>query len=274
VKRPDFLAIGHIARDLLQGDYRWGGTVAYSALTAKNLGLDTAVVTSAGPEFDSQTVLQGTQVVNIPSSVTTTFRNTYDGGTRTQHLFQLASKIGPQAVPLSWRDAPIVLLGPLNHELEQGLWELFPHSLLGLTPQGLLRAWDEDGRVHLVVGDGVKRALQGVGVVILSREDLVEGLWPHLGSVPMVVITKGAEGANLYYEGQEHHFLAYEVQEIEPTGAGDVFAAAFLIKYHQTKDPFQSTRFANFAASFCVTRPGLEGIPSEEELKGWPEALP
>ena len=47
-ERPDFLAIGHVTRDLLPGDtFTLGGTVTFAALTAQHLGLTSAVVTRA-----------------------------------------------------------------------------------------------------------------------------------------------------------------------------------------------------------------------------------
>ena len=46
--RPDFLAIGHVTRDLLPGGaFTLGGTVTFAALTARHLGLASAVVTCA-----------------------------------------------------------------------------------------------------------------------------------------------------------------------------------------------------------------------------------
>ena len=48
---PEFLAIGHVARDLLpNGGWRLGGTVTFAAFTAQRLGLRAAIVTSASPE--------------------------------------------------------------------------------------------------------------------------------------------------------------------------------------------------------------------------------
>ena len=45
---PDFLAIGHAAKDLDgDGGFTIGGTVTYAAATARRLGLRAAVVTSA-----------------------------------------------------------------------------------------------------------------------------------------------------------------------------------------------------------------------------------
>ena len=46
----DYLVIGHVAHDLTPEGPRLGGTVAYSALTARALGLRVGVVTAAGEE--------------------------------------------------------------------------------------------------------------------------------------------------------------------------------------------------------------------------------
>ena len=55
-------------------------------------------------------------------------------------------------------------------------------------------------------------------------------------------------------------------REVDPTGAGDVFAAAYLIRYHETGDPYEAAQFANLVASFSVEAPGTEGIPTRDEV--------
>ena len=68
--RPDFLAIGHITRDLLpDGSWRLGGTVTYAALTAVRLGLRAAIVTSAPPDVLAalDTVLPDIPLSAIPT---------------------------------------------------------------------------------------------------------------------------------------------------------------------------------------------------------------
>ena len=46
----DYLVIGHVAHDLAPDGPRVGGTVAYSALTARALGMKVGIVTAVGPE--------------------------------------------------------------------------------------------------------------------------------------------------------------------------------------------------------------------------------
>ena len=48
--------------------------------------------------------------------------------------------------------------------------------------------------------------------------------------------------------------------EVDPTGAGDVFAASFVIGLHQRGDPVWAADFACAAAAFAVESPGLSGI--------------
>ena len=55
----------------------------------------------------------------------------------------------------------------------------------------------------------------------------------------------------------------------DPTGAGDVFAAAFFIRYHETDDLWQSAYFANVVASMAIERSGPEGVPARDEVEAY-----
>ena len=53
---------------------------------------------------------------------------------------------------------------------------------------------------------------------------------------------------------------------VDSTGAGDIFAAAFLIHLRQTSDPLAAASFANQLAALSVSRQGLAGVPIKEDL--------
>ena len=57
---------------------------------------------------------------------------------------------------------------------------------------------------------------------------------------------------------------AYPINEVDPTGAGDVFAAAFLTHLHKHGNPEQAIDFANCTASFSVEQAGIAGIPTTD----------
>ena len=56
------------------------------------------------------------------------------------------------------------------------------------------------------------------------------------------------------------------MQEVEPTGAGDVFAASFLVQYAESRNIYLATSFAHAAASFVVEKVGVL-LPSLEAVK-------
>jgi sugar/nucleoside kinase (ribokinase family) len=124
-----------------------------------------------------------------------------------------------------------------------------------------MRAWDGDGRVQACTWENAEKVLPLVAAVILSEEDLPHSdmLAQFLRWSRLLVLTHGANGCTVYCGDDIRHFPAPKVTEIEPTGAGDVFAAAFLVRLHQTGgNPWEAARFANEIAAQSVTQIGLE----------------
>jgi sugar/nucleoside kinase (ribokinase family) len=93
-----------------------------------------------------------------------------------------------------------------------------------------------------------------------SEADAILAHWSTL--VPLLVATDGRHGATLFRDGHIQRFPAYPVSEVDPTGAGDVFAAAFLAHLHRHHDPAAAVDFANCAASFSIEKEGTQGIPT------------
>ena len=249
-----------------------GGAVTYAALTALGMGLTPAVVTSAGPEIDLHAALGGVQVHAVPSQESTTFVNIYRGGSRTQLLKAIASPIAASDVPARWRSAPLALLAPMANEVAYDLVSDLLDAIVLASIQGWLRRWDSEGRVSLAHWEGGE-VLPHVDAAIVSIDDIGDrrliDLWKEM--VRVLIVTMGSQGASLHFNGSWHHIEPVHVQEVDPTGAGDVFAAAYLIRYRETGDPLGSARFASCAASFCVEAVGAAGIPTrarmEERLK-------
>jgi sugar/nucleoside kinase (ribokinase family) len=53
---------------------------------------------------------------------------------------------------------------------------------------------------------------------------------------------------------------------VDPTGAGDVFAAAFLVRYHESGNPLEAAAFAACAASCVVEGVGASTLGDREEV--------
>lgn len=265
----DYLVIGHVAHDLTPTGPRLGGTVAYSALTARALGMRVGIVTSSGPETSLEP-LNEISVISIPSPQSTTFENIYTGRGRVQYLRAQAASIDFNNVPETWRSASIIHLGPLANEISSTLPKDFSPTLFGITPQGWMRTWDAGGRVSPKAWIDNETALAQAGAVIISREDVGgnDEVIEHMAhQTRVLVVTEGPSGAVLYWHGDRRRFRAPEVKEMDATGAGDVFAAAFFTRLFKTRDPWEATRFATLIATRSVTRIGLDGIPTSREIE-------
>ncbi len=267
-KRIDFLVIGHVAKDLAPQGAILGGTAAYASRTASAFGLRVCVVTSSEPSFDLQ-LLDHIDVISLPSKNTTTFENRYSARGRQQILHGVASLLTPSLIPEAWRSTRIVHLGPIAGEVDPALIDHFPDALVGLTPQGWLRTWNGTGLVQKAHWRRLEQHLPRIDAMVVSLEDLDGDR--HAGQelanfCKIVVVTEGAGGANVYWERQERHFPAPVVEEEDPTGAGDIFAAAFFIHLQQTQDPWSAARMATLLAANSVTRCGVNGTPTVTEV--------
>src|SRR5262245_60267086 len=287
--RPQFLVVGHIVQDLISdsvsGEWRLGGAAAFASITARNLGLSTAVLTSAAPDLSLAEPLPDIELQVIPSRQTTQMRNLYGEGPRQQFVPQAAPPISAEQLPRDWRHIPIVLLGPVIGEVDEGLAAVFSGSMLGIGAQGWLRRAGRENRVRPVMPADfhVHRMLRDARALFLSDEDIPPGeappaltYWSDL--VQIVAFTRGYNGADICVRGHWRHIDAFPASVVDPTGAGDVFAAAFLIRLWESGDVWKATRFAACAASFSVEGEGTSAVPTREQvearLKENPNILP
>lgn len=265
----DYLAIGHVAVDLTPHGKQLGGTVSYAALTAQALGLRVGIVTSAGTDAPLQ-ALNGIQIFNIPTETSTIFENVKTENGRRQTLHHQAAPITFEQVPHVWRDAPIVHLAPIAQEVDMAMAGQFPSSWVGVTPQGWMRTWDEQGRVVAKAWENSEQVLGQVGCVVMSVEDverdleLVEWMAHH---TRLLCLTEGELGSVLYWNGDRRRFRPPSIEEVDSTGAGDIFAAAFFSRLRGTRDPWEAARFATSLAAHSVARAGLDGIPTRAEIE-------
>lgn len=265
----DYLVMGHITKDIHSRGYVLGGTVAYSGLTAKALGLHVGIVTSAEPGLPLGDLEQVDHLI-LPSERTTIFRNEQSGAGRKQWLLDLAEKIEPSHIPETWKRAPIIHLAPVIGEISPKIVDYFKNRFICITAQGWLRKFDNKGKVSFSDWMDKNHILGATKAVVIGIEDVehdekrIEEFAQHAA---IFVVTEGANGARVYWNNDLRRFRAPKRKEVDATGAGDIFASAFFIRLHQTNDPWEAARFATILASNSVTRRGLASIPTIEEIR-------
>jgi hypothetical protein len=264
----DYLVVGHITQDITPAGLMMGGTVTYSALTAHALGFSVGIVTSARQDIDVSP-LGGIPVHLIPAENSTTFKNQPTPNGRRQYLYHTANTLTAADIPARWKSAAIIHLGPVSQEIDPGILDSLPETFLGVTPQGWMRRWDSTGLVSPMPWLNSEKLISRASAVVLSIED-VQGdesvIADLVDRVPILVVTEANLGARLYWKGDYRHFSPPEEMEVDATGAGDIFATSFFIRMHETRDPWESARFATLIASRSIARIGLKSIPTPAEV--------
>jgi len=268
----DYLLIGHVTADLQGDDRILGGTVSYAARTVSAFGLRVGVLTSAdtADPLLKQLVQYTDELAVIPSENTSTFENIYTGNQRQQVIRKVAGKLSPANIPTGWLDIPFVHLAPLTGELTPvEMAAAFPDSTVLLTAQGLLRTWGTDGVVHFAPWQD-EAALRAIDWLVISEEDIaaqpdLEAAYAQLAA--NVVITRAEKGGTYYRDGNPLLYDTPSVEVSQPTGAGDVFAAALLCSMKVFDgDVKKSLRVAAALGSIAVTRNGWDGAPTRDEV--------
>lgn len=272
-----FLAIGHVARDEFpDGAHRLGGTALYAAATAARLGVPTALVTRVGPHERDELArtCAGLEIDlrALDGVVTTTFAFRWEpDGTRVLRLRARAKGIALADIPADLRSADALVLGTIARELSDDLLVGEAASVSVLAAQGLLRTWDADGTVGPSPWDRAEDAIRGISCVVLSEDDVAgdAGLVERWSRATAVVLTLADRGARIYRGGRPVADLpAYAPDRIvDPTGAGDTFAAGVAIALAEGRTLEEACRFANAVASFGLEGEGIGGLADRKAVE-------
>lgn len=267
---PDFVAIGHVTLDRFGDVVRPGGAALYAAVTAHRLGLSAGIVTSHADDFPLDLIPSRIEVVSVPADTTTTFEYTFAGDQRTMRVPATARPLGAADVPEDWRAAPLVLLAPVVGEVDpDGAATAFANPTVASAAQGWLRALGRDGAVQPAPWTPSDVLLDRLQAIFVSTEDMADRVAAAVDwfqRVPLGLLTAGAAGALLYVNGERYEVPARPAIEVDPTGAGDVFAATFLIRYHFDGDPWEAAAAAACAAALSVEAEGWAAVPDRAAL--------
>jgi ribokinase len=113
--------------------------------------------------------------------------------------------------------------------------------------------------------------LRHIDIVVFSEEDIVEA--PDLEAAFAQVtrhlfVTRAEKGGTYYHLGQPFHYDTPQVEVMNPTGAGDVFAASLLASLPIfDNDFYRAVKVAAVLAALSTTRVGLASAPSPEEVQ-------
>jgi hypothetical protein len=252
-----------------EGGWRPGGPSLYSARMAQALGADVTLITRLSPSYD-RSPLAGIAVRALPAGDVSRYANSYDAaGNRTQLLLEAGEAISSQDITLP-KKTNAFLLAPSYHEFE-GLPPVAA-PVIGVSLQGPLRTVDAGGQIR-AEPDPVRciEPFIAPGVyAFFSEEDTgdpeaLAGAIAERGATAL--LTRGYRGATLVTRDGRRRLEAIRAKVVDPTGAGDSFATAFVVRLAETGDLEEACRFALAAGALTVEGPGLAGIPSRARVE-------
>ncbi len=276
---PRLLVVGHLTEDVdpRSGEGRLGGAAAYASLLSHRFGVPTTLLTSADRDFPWLASLAGIEIRRVPSPDRTRFVNTYrSDGSRAQRVRSRAERIPDRVIHGVIAGLPpgsAVLWAPVVDEIgiagpplprPSDCSRTGRRSLSAAALQGFLRRFDRAGRVHRrPLPVALPHRLSTVDLVCLSEQDPASPADIEALRTPWVAITRGRRGALLRGPGGSAESIVPALaREVDPTGAGDVFAAALTIARWKGMLPAAAGRLAAATAACAVEAPGVDGVPS------------
>lgn len=270
-RHPKLLVLGHVTRDVFDTETRLGGAASYAARAGALLGIETALVSVApasAPELEPLWHTPALQVSLAPSETITTFALDYSGGERRLSLLERARSLRLSDVPVEWRAPDVLFVGTVAGECDRDLVAAFEGAYVIAGIQGWLRDPDARGPVHEHALPEIYEPPPNLKVACFSASDhpSAASIAERLTALGVVVaVTEGRGGARVTWGQQSAHVAAAPAREIDPTGAGDVFALVFGLSLWAGHAPPEAARRAAVAAARVVEGPGLGELASARE---------
>ena len=239
--------LGNLSRDLKPGlPPLAGGGPYHGARALRRLGVPARIVTRCAVA-DRDVLLPslvrlGTPVRYVAGTQTATFEISYNGDLRRMLVDALGDEWRPGDVPVL-PSTPWVHVAPLSrHEFPtETIAALARRCRVSFDGQGLVRA-PEVGPLRLD-DDYDRDLLRHVWVLKLAEEEAEVVGDPHALGVREVIVTQGSRGATVYTRGNREHIHAHAL-DVDPTGAGDAFATAYVVARNAGFDAVGAARRA------------------------------
>jgi sugar/nucleoside kinase (ribokinase family) len=278
----DLVAIGNPVYDLITTPSTkskqpiLSGCSTNVCFAAKRLGVtNIALVGNVGADFsDNFHATMKQHEIRVVSTGTrdrtTSFRiRNYESGERSLRLISDAGRIPVTRIWSECQDARHIMLGPVFNEIDiQEIMRLIEpsRSMVFLDPQGLLRQVGKDGEVeHSCERNQFRKLVELVDIVKPNalEAQVITGLESHVESAKRIVewgaaiaiVTLGANGSVVCVGRKCFHVPAFETLAVDPTGAGEFYAGAFLAEFSRTGDLRSACLYASAAASIMVETP-------------------
>lgn len=270
--RQNVLLIGNLTIDENASDAEKtfigpGGSVFFLAKTFENLGISVTILSPYGGDFPQKYLPKTFFIPNKPlAGKTLLFKNIYKNNKRKQIVENYGEYLHfewLEEVKTIRKDFDFVMIAPVINNFEskdlQKIKAIFTKSFLCLLPQGLYRQINKSGKIAQIDRDLAVETIRNFDFISFSEQDLANAdekasKWSNEGLI--VAVTRDGKGASIYSDGERLDSPAFKVDKIvDPTGAGDIFAAGFVYSYFKKKQIKEALDFGQAAAALSLRWP-------------------
>lgn len=271
--------VGPLTVDLIDGDRRPGGAVSYAARVAHALGERLAILTIGAADSD-RSAFRGHDLALVEDRSLCFEHSGTSSARRLRLIAQPSRPLRASDLPPRWGGVSTLIFAPLladdvdiaSFDAVRGI------ERRALLAQGLQRCVGREGAVeHLPAPSPLLLPLLTAETsLFLSAEEVRDwdgaALPALVAGCARVVITQGAEGATVYRAGDATlHVEVTPAKVVDTTGAGDVFATAFMLALAAGAGDGAAARLASASAAASIERPGAAEISASDiESRGRP----
>ncbi len=125
----------------------------------------------------------------------------------------------------------------------------------------------ETGAIHFCnpIENGLKDWITSIDYIKVSQHESDQIDLQYLRQFSHVLLTKGREGCELFLKGSSTAIACpgFPAEEVDSTGAGDVFLGAFTAGLLRGEEPYEACRTGNYFGALAVSS---KGVPSLDRL--------
>ncbi|MBQ7403817.1 MAG: hypothetical protein IJW05_10295 [Lentisphaeria bacterium] len=292
MRKADFVGLGFCSNDylavlpeipidnklqMLEHLVQGGGPAATAAVAAARLGVSAAFVGIVGDDDPGKRIISDFEM----EGVSTDGMVIRPGAASAIAYCWIEQSTGKRSVAWTRGTLKELQADEVDPELIRNAKIL---HIDGHNPKAALAAAKEAKKHGVIVNldagtlrDGVPELLPYVTILIASElfarqytgETDLEKALLKLGEIgaPVTGLTMGEQGSLMLDHGKILHCPAFKIEPVDTTGAGDVYHAAFGVRYLETQDLMECMRFASAVSAIkCLKLGGRAGIPSRKEV--------
>ncbi len=261
-----------------------GGKGANQAVAAARLGAQVTMIGCVGQDTYGKTLIQGlqddhidTRFVRMDKKAHTgvAFIQVSDDGENSilvisganwqlnkEDIVKAASTIANADLLMLQLETP---LDVVEYAVETAVSHKVP-ILLNPAPARQLPQSLLANITYLIPNESETALLTGLPVTGLDSVKTAVAQLKQTG-VDNVIITLGSQGAYLFAKNEELHILAFPVEVVDTTAAGDAFNAGFGVAVAEKRPLAEAMRFATAAGALATTKLGAQpSLPTRKEL--------